>query len=54
MDIVSYLTINNETREIADERSREDIRLLQTQVEYIATVLDIDISEISVPVEEEN
>lgn len=51
MDVVSYLTINNETREIVDEQSREDIRLLQAQIEYIATILDIDVSEI--PIEEE-
>ena len=50
MDIVSSLTINNETREIADAQSREDIAVLQeqvdtlqSQIEYLATELNIDI-----------
>ena len=46
MSIVSSLTINDETREIADAKSREDIALLQAQINYIATQLNIDISNI--------
>lgn len=44
---VSYLTINNETREIVDKQGRNDIALLQAQIEYIAEQLNIDISEVS-------
>ncbi len=50
--IVNYLTIGDETREIADSQSREDIELLKTQVEenranieYIATIMNIDLSQ---------
>ena len=48
MDTVSYLTINGETREIEDNKSREDITLLQKQVEYIAEILEIDLSQMLV------
>ena len=34
--IVSYLTINRDTRKIADEESRKDILLLKTQIKYLA------------------
>jgi hypothetical protein len=45
---VSYLTINGETREIVDSKSRDDISLLQAQINYLAAQLNIDISEIDV------
>lgn len=50
METVSNLTINNETREIADVQSREDIAALQEQVaintaniEYIAMMTGVDL-----------
>ena len=54
MDTVSYLTINNETREIVDLDSRENISLLQAQINYIAEQLNIDLSDISPSIEEED
>lgn len=52
MDTVSNLTINNETREIADAQSREDIIALQEQVEintanieYIAMMTGVDLDD---------
>lgn len=52
MDVVSYLTINGETREIVDRDSRNEITLSQEQIEklwnnvqYIATTLNINLPE---------
>lgn len=52
MEIVSNLTINNETREIADAQSREDIAILKEQVEintanieYIAMMTGVDLND---------
>lgn len=53
MDTVSYLTINNETREIADLDSRENISLLQAQINYIAEQSNIDLSNILPSIEGE-
>lgn len=44
---VSYLTINDETREIVDQNGRNQIDLLQAQINYIATELNIDLSSVS-------
>ena len=44
---VSYLTINDETREIVDKQGRDSIALLETQIEYIAEQLNIDLSNAS-------
>lgn len=46
MNTVSYLTIGAETREISDNKSRDDIALLKAQIEYIAEQLDIDLSDV--------
>lgn len=48
MDTVSYLTINGETREIVDAESRNDITVLQAQIEYMAEELNVDLSKVSV------
>ena len=48
MNTVSYLTINEETRKIVDEKSHDDIELLKAQIEYIAQQLEIDLSEVTV------
>ena len=53
MDTVSYLTINNETREIVDLDSRENISLLQAQINYIAEQSNIDLSNILPSIEGE-
>ena len=53
MNTVSYLTINNETREIADLDSRENISLLQAQINYIAEQSNIDLSNILPSIEGE-
>ena len=52
MNTVSNLTINNETREIADAQSREDIAVLKEQVEintanieYIAMMTGVDLDD---------
>lgn len=52
METVSYLTINGETREIVDEDCRNKNELSQEQIEklwnniqYIATILKIDLPE---------
>ena len=52
MDKVSYLTINGETREIVDKDcrsettlSQEEIEKLWSNVQYIATTLNIDLPE---------
>lgn len=48
MDIVSQLTINGETREIADVQNRDDVAKVEVEIEelknkidYIAEQLDI-------------
>ena len=40
MSIVSSLTINDETREIADAKSREDIALLQAQINEMKGMIE--------------
>lgn len=45
--IVSYLTINTDTRKIADEESRKDILLLKTQIEYLAEQLNITLPKVA-------
>ena len=41
--VVSHLTINGEVREIIDEQSREDIALLQYQMQYLATQINVEL-----------
>ena len=55
MNEVSFLTLNDETREIVDAQGREKIALLQTeiallqaQIEYMAQESNIDISGITI------
>ena len=50
MNTVAYLTINEETREIVDEDSRNRISSLENQIQkmqedikYIAMIMDIDL-----------